>query len=350
MKRIGILTILLIFLCSVQPAWANTEEGVAAGKEKHDVFDIYDLSGELYVWKGTALPLLPGVLLTSAANLPAETEHIGLSDGNGMWEARAVLPLFQGRTAFILFDAETEPPAVTPWPLMVSRSPTAARDIYVYHVTGAGDRIYRSVSGISPQGPEDADGMVLMLKAEAAPGDPILTDGGELAGMITAEYAEGEYRYSAVSAQGILNLLAQLYSLNENDGFTSCPDEGFEVTREENRVTFDWSGVQKETEEGQRLWLVIHDTGNNPQCLTVPIAEQRIEERFPGSQKKPYEAGKVLGRNSFCNAIINGARVGYGDGPLGYGDGPFVSVPLFLVPTVGKTGGQIRKDRPYMSI
>ena len=263
MKRIGILTILLIFLCSVQPAWANTEEGVAAGKEKHDVFDIYDLSGELYVWKGTALPLLPGVLLTSAANLPAETEHIGLSDGNGMWEARAVLPLFQGRTAFILFDAETEPPAVTPWPLMVSRSPTAARDIYVYHVTGAGDRIYRSVSGISPQGPEDADGMVLMLKAEAAPGDPILTDGGELAGMITAEYAEGEYRYSAVSAQGILNLLAQLYSLNENDGFTSCPDEGFEVTREENRVTFDWSGVQKETEEGQRLWLVIQDTGND---------------------------------------------------------------------------------------
>ena len=32
------------------------------------------------------------------------------------------------------------------------------------------------------------------------------------------------------------------------------------------------------------------------------------------------------------------------------GDGPFVSVPLFLVPTVGKTGGQIRKDRPYMFI
>ena len=31
------------------------------------------------------------------------------------------------------------------------------------------------------------------------------------------------------------------------------------------------------------------------------------------------------------------------------GDGPFVSVPLSLVPTVGKTGGQTRKDRPYMS-
>ena len=263
MKRIGIITILLVFLCSVQPAWSNAEESASEGMEKHDVFDIYDLSGDVYTWKGTAVLLLPGVLLTSAANLPAETEHTGLSDGSGLWKASAVLPLFEGRTAFILFDAETEPPAVTPWPLMVSRSPTVARDIYVYHVTGTGDRVSRSVSGISSRGPEDPDSMVLMLKGDAAPGDPILTDGGELAGMITAEYAEGEYRYAAVSAQGILNLLAQLYSLNENDRFNSHPEEGFAVTREENRVTFDWSGVQKETEAGQHLWLVVQDTGND---------------------------------------------------------------------------------------
>ena len=32
-----------------------------------------------------------------------------------------------------------------------------------------------------------------------------------------------------------------------------------------------------------------------------------------------------------------------------HGDGPFVSVPVFLVPTVEKTGGQTRKDRPFVS-
>ena len=32
-----------------------------------------------------------------------------------------------------------------------------------------------------------------------------------------------------------------------------------------------------------------------------------------------------------------------------HGDGPFVSVPVFLVPTVEKTGGQTQKDRPLVS-
>ena len=31
-----------------------------------------------------------------------------------------------------------------------------------------------------------------------------------------------------------------------------------------------------------------------------------------------------------------------------HGDGPFVSVPVFLVPTVEKTGGQTQKDRPLV--
>ena len=33
-----------------------------------------------------------------------------------------------------------------------------------------------------------------------------------------------------------------------------------------------------------------------------------------------------------------------------HGDGPFVSVPVFLVPTVEKTGGQTQKDRPLVSL
>lgn len=240
--------------------------GMAAGEpvsEKHDVFDVYDLSVEAGGWMGAAVPLLSGLLLTSEANLPEAAENTGLSDGTGFWNARAVFPTGKGHLAFISYDADPEPSSVSSWPFWPRTALPEANEIYVYHVNRAGDQIYRSVSLSAPLSWEDLDCMILTLDGEAAPGDPVLTDGGELAGVIAAEYAEGWNRYVAVSAQGIMSLMVQLYTQPGAGKWTDQPEEGFSVTAAGNQVTFDWSGVRKEAPEGKNVWLVVLDTGND---------------------------------------------------------------------------------------
>ena len=123
--------------------------------------------------------------------------------------------------------------------------------------------MYPSVSGGAPLTWEEADCMILTLSGAAAPGDPVLTDGNELAGMIVAEYAEGSNRYIALTAQGILSLMVQMYAMPGEEGWSDGPEEGYTVTVESNRVTFDWSGVKAEVPEGEHLWLVVLDTAND---------------------------------------------------------------------------------------
>ena len=252
--------LLLTLLLSIAAAGGETSPGT----EKHDVYDIYDFStGGTTLWRGAAIPLLPGMAVTSLANLPGRAEDTGISDGDGLWKARTIWPLERGGMAFLFWDEKENPSSFSPWPVSDRTGAARTKDLYVYHVNATGDQMYRSVTAMSGAAWEGLDGMVVMLSGDAAPGDPILTEGGELAGMITAEYAEGLNRYAAVSGQGILNLLAQTYG---NPGSTlpgSTPEEGFTVTAEGNRVTFDWSAVRRKAPEGMSLWLVVQDTGND---------------------------------------------------------------------------------------
>ncbi len=261
-----LMAVLLLFPCLVS--------GEEAVREKHDVYDLYALGGERYEWTGAAVPLMSGLALTSLANLPERVENTGLSDGTGFWNATMVYPMAEGHTAFVFFDLEAAGSDVEPWPLTARTDLWNARDLYVLHGSSAGDRLFPAVSAGAPLTWEGADCMILTLSGAAAPGDPVLTDGNELAGMIVAEYAEGSNRYIAMTAQGILSAMVQLYAM-PGAGWTDGPEEGYTVTVESNRVTFDWSGVKAEAPEGEHLWLVVLDTANDYLNYVPADLEQR---------------------------------------------------------------------------
>ena len=93
--------LLLTLLLSIAAAGGETSPGT----EKHDVYDIYDFStGGTTLWRGAAIPLLPGMAVTSLANLPGRAEDTGISDGNGLWKARTIWPLERGGMAFLFWD------------------------------------------------------------------------------------------------------------------------------------------------------------------------------------------------------------------------------------------------------
>ena len=202
-----------------------------------------------------------GLLVTAAGVLPEEMAHLAVTDGVNVWDAQAAADDQAGLAVMIVFDPEEKQPLIGSFEL--DDGSTHPTDCCV--VTGDENmsRVNRSVYSVTPMTWRGADCMVLSLSGDAAPGSPLVTPEGKLAGIAVGEYAEGSGRVIFLTAEGLVRSLAE--SLEALTGDISAePPEGLTLTMDTNLATIDWSGMTlPETAEGESLYLVIQDTMNS---------------------------------------------------------------------------------------
>ncbi len=258
-KVTALLTALILFLTAASAhAQDDGTENIQYG-----VFDLYDMNGESAVWTGVGIPVLPGLVILPEVNMPENRDGLMLMDDSGMWDAEIIIPIEGTHVAFISFDAETTVPKISPWPMMTIPGLPDPNLIFVYHTNASGDRIFRPASAVTTLTWEGMDCMTLTLSGSVQPGDPVLTEGNELAGMILAECSEGVNRYIALTVTGIYSLVKHLSDVVGDLSKGMEAPEGFTVTLEKNRVRFDWSKVSLTPTEGMNLYLVVADAEND---------------------------------------------------------------------------------------
>ena len=258
MKKAWILmlTVVLLLLCC---AFAGAEE-----IRETDLFDLWDYGGESPVWTGSAVPISEGVVITSSAMLPKNTDYLVVSDGKEQWEAEAVMSDSEGKLMLVLFDAEKKPSRYGTWPLMPMGTNTAASSCVVRFGDALGSRINRAVLNA-----EETEWMgrhcYLMTLSDAAPaGSPVLTEDGQLAAIVAAQYAEGMNRVLALPADEIAESLTEVAAMLNNLPDWSEKPEGLTVTLDRNAATIDWSGMTlPEKAENEKLYLIVADAGNS---------------------------------------------------------------------------------------
>ena len=258
MKK-SLTALLVLMLLAVLCACAGAEE---AGKT--DLFDLWDYGGESMTWIASVVPVNEGAVMTSPAVLPEDTEHLAVSDGKNFWEARAVLQDDEGLLALVFYDSAETPERCEPWALLPIGTSVDVEDCVVRTGDAFGSRVNRGVQ-YAQEIFRERRLEVLSLTGPAAPGSPVLTADGQLAGIVVAEWAEGVNQVLAVTPEEIIFTWYRISGLLENLPDWQDMPAGMDVTVERNLVTVDWTDDVKlpEMAEGESLYLVVADTGND---------------------------------------------------------------------------------------
>jgi hypothetical protein len=121
-------------------------------------------------------------------------------------------------------------------------------------------RVNRAVYDLSVISWNNREAFLLTLSGDTPVGSPLISTDGKLAGLITAEYAEGVNRYVALPVKEIYSCLQEASRMLDGTEPDTRP-EGYTVTMDGNQVTFDWSGVKlPETGEGEKLYHIVADS------------------------------------------------------------------------------------------
>ncbi len=255
MKKWFIL--LLALLCAAVSAGCAEENTPASP----GLFELYAADGEEPVWLGTAVSPYEGILVTAASVLPENLERLIVTDGVNIWDAEAAAPDRSGLGVMILFDTEDAKPLIGQFEL---ESGTALTGDY-YVVTGDErlSRINRSIFSASPLNWRGSSCTVLTLSGSAAPGSPLISPEGKLAGIAVGEWAEGRNRVIFLTVEGLLQSITEALDTFAGQAPINVPD-GLAVTMDANTVTFDWSGMTlPEKQDGEELYLVVADSMNH---------------------------------------------------------------------------------------
>ena len=217
MKRFFCLlsALLLVFSCAgaemVDPA------AESADTREADLLDIFQADGEGRTWITAAVQAADGMLLTSPALLPEGTDNLIVSDGKNEWKVKAVLTDSTGIMAMVFFDTAQILPQRRGWPLMPLGDSAKAVTCLVRSGSADGRRIDCGVRSADSLHWKGCRCLLLDLEAEASPGAAVLNAKGELAGLVFANYAEGQRRVLALPVEeiirGITEAGEQLYGL-----------------------------------------------------------------------------------------------------------------------------------------
>ena len=271
MKKRWMLLLIAAAAAVVLSAAAGEETAAAP-----DLYDIYDYGAESVTWLGTAVPVSDEVLIISGAELPEDKNTLVAFDGEEARDVEDVLVDDSGAMAMVVLEPKTDGSAMDSFGFAPSGAVISPQNAYVLSGDEQGSRINRAIytmAGITWNGYEC---MLLELTGDAAPGSVVMTDDGDLAGIIIAEYAEGEDRYIALTADGLLSFVgSEAAKLKPWYGEGNAP-EGYSVTVDGNAVTFDWSAMTLEDgKEGETLYLIIADTENSYLTYIAVSKEQR---------------------------------------------------------------------------
>ncbi len=254
-KTLALLLTLLALLAAAVPAASGEEE-----KDAPRMFDLYTMDGDTPVWLGTAVPIYDGILMTAASVLPENLNSLIITDGWNIWDADAAAPDNAGLAVTILYNSEAQKPAAGTFELDIS--PSDFSESFVLTGDENLSRVNRNIYAVSPVTWRSAPCLLLSLSGSVAPGSPLLTGSGKLAGIAVGEWAEGTDRVIFLSADGMLRSTAEAM-----DTFTGQrpidPPAGLVISTEANAVTFDWSRMElPEKAEGEDLYLIVADTMN----------------------------------------------------------------------------------------
>ena len=235
----------------------------AYGEAAPDLYEIYDRTEAGMKWTGNAVPILEGVVLASPLAIPEEYTELVLWDGTA-WRAMSMgLPAAGGKIMVVLYDTDGGAPGLPEYEFVEAGTPLQAGDLLVRFGDWMESRINRAVYDVSILTWQGLDCMLMTLSGDAEPGAPVLTDDGRMAGIVIAEYAEGENRYLALTVRGINS--AVLEASEQLSGPSDRRPEGYTVTVTDGNVaTFDWSAVElPKAAEGEKVYHIVADTDNS---------------------------------------------------------------------------------------
>ena len=269
MKRLlCLLIVMMLMLCcaGAQGDAADTETpGTDPADERDaDLLDLWQTDGESRRWITAAVQTMDGMLVTSPAVLPEKTDGLTVSDGQKEWKVEAVIPDSTGAIAMVFFDTSHNLPAWSAWPVMPYGDSVQASTCTVRSGDETGGRTDTKVLSAASLQWRNSRALLLDLEEMVPPGTAVLNAKGELAGIVFAEYAEGQNRVLAMPVEEIVRCMSEAGDLLTHLGSWGDPPEGFCVTAEKNFVTIDWSGMTlPEKAEGENLYLVIADIAND---------------------------------------------------------------------------------------
>ena len=265
MKKVTglILAVLLLTVCAFAFA-EGTAEPAQATELLAELFDLWDYGGESPVWAASATPVADGILLAPSAVAEIPVEQLAVTDGVTTWDAKAVVQDDNNLFALVLFDPSEKPARWDSWTLMSRGDETPAASCIVRYGDRLGSRINRGVLNAVEMTRNGRRFLLLDLTDPAPVGSPVLTADGQIAGLITAQWAEGINRVLALPADGLAEGMSGVAGL-----LAGLPDwgeapEGLSVALVRNTVVIDWTEMDlPEKKDGEDIWIVLVDTGNS---------------------------------------------------------------------------------------
>ena len=258
-KLTGLLLAALVLFLG---AFACAEE--EAAELPADLFDLWDCGGESPVWVATASPIADGVLMAPVSVMSIPPEQLAVSDGEHAWETLAVLPDENEYFVLVFYDVDDRPANYGSWLLMSWGESVSASSCTVRFGDSLGSRINRGVLEAQEITRNGRRFLLLSLTDPAPAGSPVLTSDGRIAGVVTAQWAEGLNCVLVLPADGIADGVAEVAGmLNGLPSWSEAP-EGLTLTADKNTVTIDWTNmVLPEKTDGTETYMVIVDTGNS---------------------------------------------------------------------------------------
>ena len=252
MKKWTALVIALVMLVTAGTALAET---------RPDLYDLYDAADGGKTWIGTAVPIMDGVAVTSPVGLPEKVSGMEIWDGTAYRPVTLGLPVADGKILVLLHETDGEKPGIPAYDYVETGVVPQAGNLMVRSGDWMLSRINRAVYDASVISWNNREALLLTLSGDTAVGSPLITADGKLAGIVTAEYAEGLNRYVALTVPEITACLQEAAGLLEEPELADNRPEGYTVTVEGNLVTFDWSGVKlPEIAEGEKLYHIVADS------------------------------------------------------------------------------------------
>lgn len=286
-----LLLVLLVAAGIAGAEGSNGTKGSEADSAVPALMTVYLRGGENRTPVGTAVPLSEIALVSSSLVLPKEGETLEISDGVHTWVPDHLVMDRTGMLTILLMNDTPDPAFLASCPLVPLNVTVMAADCAVISAGADGNRTERRILDGASLIWQDYSCMLVRLSGEAAVGSPVMTSGGELAGLILAEYAEGMHRYMMLTVDGMVQMLAEVSRQADFPG-EGAP-EGFVVSMEANRAVISWKDAEVPRGDGMNAYVVIGDVENS--YLTYFPADKELKEvRLLLTPGRTYLAGFVL--------------------------------------------------------
>ena len=202
MKKLLALLLALTMLITAGTVFAET-----GGTP--DLYDLYDPTGNGRTWVGTAIPITDGVAITSPIGMPETVKDLEIWDGTNYRKISETLSTADGKVLVLLHETDGAKPGIPAFDFVEYGVSVPAGELLVRSGDWMRSRVNRAVYDLTPITWNNREAMVMTLSGDTAIGSPLITADGRLAGMITAEYAEGVNRYVALSISEITRSLGR---------------------------------------------------------------------------------------------------------------------------------------------